>query len=134
MGRVDVVLFILHAQRGLVHIHRGKRDQIQRFQSLLKVIDEAPAGSSSARVASLLSPVLGGNKYSRESFMETLGLAGILWVKYLPGLLQQQEKGPLRPLSFLLNRLRHITMEISRRPGSASMLSSRTSQCRLPAA
>jgi len=66
---------------------------------LLKVIDEAPSGSTSARVASLPSPVLGGNKYSRESFMETLGLAGILWVEHLPGLLHRWTPWENRPQS-----------------------------------
>ncbi len=68
-----------------------------RLREMLSILETAPPNATSAKVASLLAPILGGNKYSRESFLETLGLAGVLDVPRLPGLLQTWTPWDQRP-------------------------------------
>lgn len=72
-------------------------DERQRLQSLLRIVDSAAPNCTAAQVASKLGSVLGGNKYSRETFLETLGFAGILSVPTLPGFLQKWTPWDRRP-------------------------------------
>lgn len=73
------------------------RNDFRRLELLLDAIAEFPATATSVRVAHGLSRHLGGNKYNREAFMETLGLAGVLATPRLPGLINSWTPWSNRP-------------------------------------
>lgn len=73
------------------------QSQFARLNDLLTLIANAPGDYTAEKIASVCSPILGGNKYSRRTFIETLGLAGVLHLPKLPGLLQIWTRWDQRP-------------------------------------
>jgi hypothetical protein len=75
------------------------KPHIERMNAFLRLMAEAPANATATKIAAISGSILGGNKYARESFLETLGVAGVLSVPRLPGLLQTWTPWQNRPQS-----------------------------------
>lgn len=68
---------------------RPQKADWKRLSELFRIAAGVPTGTTGNKLANLLKPVLGGDKYKRQAVIETLGFLGVLINPAQPGDLQQ---------------------------------------------